>query len=409
MNFEQIRTENDEQFLSQLDSITSAENIRVLIPFAKAYLGLFYVIDHDLAAKDKVRLLSNTQLSEAIFKGFLASLKRNNLPSAEEIGHAMAEKKEYAEGYVILAGLDLLAKNSISAIGLLEQHIIEKAVAFHFSNQSGFNNIWFDYLLTEHIDKITPAISQYWKAMLKNNAMFLPGKSLVLGDKANSYIMKYSTLLLLENWIKCKEKTLTQLLHVAFKYSDLNHFLIVCENALEHDENLNEKTRLYWLVSAYLLSPEKYFAKLSNYVGRIKLKIMPLLDFITLLLADQNNTKLEIKTKTLTQLVRMIAPVFPPQHHVYGALGMLDINSRNVMLMFYALVCSNNNDIAAELKSLRKARVMKIYSAVIDNVLEIQMRKKNEEGFLLPTFDDYIGTLAKNDCLHGRSNKFDLR
>jgi len=126
-------------------------------------------------------------------------------------------------------------------------------------------------------------------------------------------------------------------------------------------------------------------------------------------LNDDNQINIKFSTKIIMQLLRMIAPVFPPQHHIYGALGALDINSKNIMLMFYHLACSNDNDVAAELKLLRKARVMKIYSAVIDNLLELIMRKNNEENFSLPDFDLYIETLVKNDCLHGRSNKFDLR
>ena len=49
MDFELTRAENDEKLLSQIDSIKTAENIQVLIPFAKAYLGMFYVIDKELA------------------------------------------------------------------------------------------------------------------------------------------------------------------------------------------------------------------------------------------------------------------------------------------------------------------------------------------------------------------------
>ena len=177
---------------------------------------------------------------------------------------------------------------------------------------------------------------------------------------------------------------------------------------LAQDEKLSEKTRLYWLAAAYLISPDKYFAKLSNYVGRVKLKVMPLLDFVVLILND-NKMSLKIEVTTVAQLLRMIAPVFPPQHHVYGALGALDINSKNVMSLFYLLACSDDTDVVNELKSLRKARVMKIYSAVIDNLLEIHIRKINDKNYLLPDFNEYIEILVNNNCMQGRSNKFDLR
>ena len=408
MDFELTRSENDEHLLSQIDSIKTAENIQVLIPFAKAYLGMFYVIDNKLAASEKVKLLANKELAKAIFDGFRASLNRNDLPSIEKIAHAAATKNEFAQGYVILAGLDFIARKSLNNIDKINNNLIEKAVALHFSNKSGYPDIWFDYLLAEHNNKVIPALSRYWVAMLKNKASYLPGRNLVLGDKPDVQVIKQCVLPILDNWIHCKEKTLSQLLHLAFKYSDVYEFLTVCERALKNDETLNEKTRLYWIASAYLLSPDIYFSRLSSYVGRVKLKVMLLLDFIILIMKDEEESNITFTSKMVTQLLRMVAPIFPPQHHVYGALGVLDINSRNVMSLFYHLACSNENGVENEIKSLRKARVMKIYSAVLDNLLEIHMRKNNEETFSLPDFDMYIKNLVDNNCLQGRSNKFDL-
>lgn len=407
MDFELTRTENDEALLPQISDIKTAENIQVLIPFAKAYLGMFYVIDKELVVKEKVKLLANEELADAIFSGFLSSLNRKNLPTVEQVGHALAEQQEFAEGYVILAGLDIIAKKSLTEINKLDSDLIEKAIGFHFSNKSGYHDVWFDYLMTEHKDKVIPAISKYWAAMLKNKATYLPGKDLVLGDTPDIEITQHCILPLLKNWTHCKAKTLSQLLHLAFRYGDVPELLSICEQVLELDENLSERARLYWVASAYLISPDKYFAKLSNYVGRVKLKVMPLLDFIILVMSDK--TKVNINVEIIVQLLRMIAPVFPPQHHIYGAIGALDINSKNVMLMFYYLLCLNSTDVVTEIKSLRKARVMKIYLPVIDDLLALHLREINEEGFIIPSFESYIKKLVENGCLQGRSNKFDLR
>ncbi len=409
MDFELTRAENDEILLSKIESIKSAKNIEILIPFAKAYLGLFYVIDSGLAAKEKVRLLANDKLSEAVFSGFLAGIRLEDLPSIESIGHAMAEKKEFPQGYVILAGLDLVAKKSLADIENVDSGMIEKAVGFHFSNKTGYPDIWFDYLLTEHHEKIIPAISKYWLALLNNNSTYLPGRNLLLGDKPDIRVIQYCILPLLDNWIHCKTKILSQLLQLAFKYSDVNNFLVICEHVLENDEALNEKSRLYWIVTAYLLLPDKYLSRLSSYVGRTKSKIMPLLDFIVSIMNDENKINIKFSSKMIIQLIRVIAPIFPPQHHVYGALGELDINSGNVMSLFYKLLDSNDKDVVNEIKLLRKARVMRIYAGVIDNLLELHLRKNNENNFTFPDFDHYIETLVKSNCLQSRSNKFDLR
>lgn len=409
MDFELTRSENDEQLLSQLALLETAENIRVLIPFAKAYLGMFYVIDAELDAKEKVKLLANEKLANAVLKGFEASLLRTDIASVEAIGHAMAEQKEIAEGYVILAGLDLVASKSNDAVAALNNDLIESAIGFHFSNKMNHRNSWFDYLLAEHKNKVVSGLLKYWLAMLKNNATYLPGRDLVLGEKADAEIIKHTVLPLLQHWQKCKAKVVFQLLQLAFKYAEAEALLKLSEGVLSDNKTINEKVRLYWVATAYLLSPDKYFATLSNYVGRVKLKVMPLLDFVSSIVANEKEMNINISDKLISQLLRMIAPIFPPQHHVYGALGGLDINSRNVMLMFYFLARSKNKDVISEIKLLRKARVMKIYAAVIDNLVELQVRKNNEKNFSFPDFEHYIENLVNNNCLQGRSNKFDLK
>lgn len=409
LDFELTRCENDDELLPQIESIRAGENYQALVPFAKAYLGLFYVIDKELPAKEKIKLLANNELADAVLQGFEASLLRTDITSVENIGHALAEQKEFAEGYVILAGLDLMATKSMPDIINLNTKTLESAIAFHFSNKINHHNRWFDYLLGNHKDKVLPALAKYWQAMLKNNAVFIPGRNLIFSDKPDTDVIQYTLLPLLEHWKNCKAKILFQSLQLAFKYSDADEFLIVCERVLSNDERLNEKTRLYWMATAYLLSPDKYLAKLSSYVGRVKMKIMPLLDFVTVIIANRNEINIELNDKLVSQLLRIIGPIFPPQQHVYGALGRLDINSRNVMLMFYFLACSNNKAVVNEIKTLHKARVMKIYSGVIDDLLELQMRKNNEEGFLMPDFEAYIKDLVENNKLDGRSNKFDLR
>lgn len=408
LDFELTRSENDEQLLPQLESIRSGENFQALIPFAKAYLGLFYVIESELPAVDKIKLLANKELAEAIIYGFKASVLRDDIAAVEKIGEALAKQQEFAEGYVIMAGLDLLTADSMGAIESVNKKILESAIAFQYSNKTNHQNHWFEYLLKEHKEIVLPALGKYWSAMLQNEASYIPGIKLVLSDSPDIEVVQYTVLLLLEHWQNCKAKILFQLLQLAFKHADSKEFLAVTERVLSQDEKLNEKTRLYWLATAFLLAPEKYSARLSDYVGRVKLKIMPLLDFVTVIITAKDKVKIDVSDKLVVQLLRMIAPIFPPQHHVYGALGGLDINSRNVMLIFYTLVCSDSKTVTKEIKSLRKARVMKIYSDVIDNLLELHIRKNNEKDFVLPDFDSYIKYLVDHNMLDGRSNKFDL-
>lgn len=409
LDFETARLENDERLLPQLATIKTAEDIQTLVPFAKAYLGMFYVIDSEIPAKEKINLLANRELADAVLQGFVASLTRSDIPSVAEVGKSAAVKKEFPQGYVILAGLDLVAQKSMNAVAELDVNVLESAIAFYYSNKNSHQHIWFDFLFKQHKNIMTSALTRYWVAMLKNGAVFLPGRNFIFSAAADAEIIQSAILPLLSHWKNCKAKTLIQLLMLAIQYSDEKELSALCHKTLSGDESLNEKTRLYWIMTAYLLEDDKYYATLTNYAGRVKLKILPLLDFAVLLITNNKHLKNKLTAKIVIQLIRMIAPVFPPQLHVYGALGGLDINSRNVMTMFYFLLSSNDKKIIVEIKALKKARVMKIYSAVIENLLELHNTRKNETGFKVPDFNAYIENMVTNNMLEGRSTKFDIR
>ena len=409
LDFETARLENDERLLPKLATIKSAEDIQTLVPFAKAYLGMFYLIDSEIPAKDKIGLLANDELADAVLQGFTTSLTQVDIPSVVEIGKAAAVKNEFPQGYVILAGLDLVAQKAINAVADVDVNVLESAIAFYYSNKNSHQHIWFDYLLKQHKDIMITALTRYWVAMLKNGAVFLPGRNFIFSAAADAEIIQAAILPLLKHWKNCKAKILIQLLILAIQYGDAKELSALCEKTLADDEGLNEKTRLYWIMTAYLLDDDKYYATLTNYVGRVKMKILPLLDFAVLLIIKNEHLKNKLTAKIVIQLIRLISPVFPPQQHVYGALGSLDINSRNLMTMFYFLLGSNDENIIVEIKALKKARVMKIYSAVIDNLLELHNARKNEAEFKVPEFNDYIGNLVTNNMLEGRSNKFDIR
>lgn len=409
LDFEVTRIENDERLLPEIDNIRSATDIETLVPFAKAYLGMFYVIDSELPAKEKIALLANRELADAILQGFVASLSHTDFPDINEIGTAAAVKNEFSQGYVLLAGLDLIAQKSTKDIVDLKGNVLESAIAFYYSNQNSHQHIWFDFLLKEHKNIVTAALGKYWIAMLKNGAVFLPGRHFIFSATADADIIQSTILPLLKYWKKCKAKTLLPLLLLAIQYSEADELSALCDTTLSEDDGLNEKTRLYWIMTAYLLAPDKYYATLTNYVGRVKMKILPLLDFTVLLILNNNKLKNKLSAKTVVQLIRLISPVFPPQQHVYGALGGLDINSRNVMTMFYFLLGTNDKNVIDEIKALKKARVMKIYAAVIDNLLKLHEQKKNDTTFETPEFNVYIDNLVANNMLEGRSNKFDIR
>jgi hypothetical protein len=109
------------------------------------------------------------------------------------------------------------------------------------------------------------------------------------------------------------------------------------------------------------------------------------------------------------QLLRIVAPIFPPQEHSYGHMGGIDVNSRNVMRLFHKLATDSHPEAPEALKWLRKVRVMKIYNPVIKHADELQKKIRSDENFTTPDFVTYLEELEKNDDLVQRRNRFDLK
>lgn len=409
MDFETTRKENDLKLSNQLAEIRSAEACDVLVPFAKAYLGMFYVIDSELSPEQKIRLLANDKLRDAILEGFKASLTHGDFPDARQIGEKMAVQQDFAIGYPVLAGMDLLASESMQQILNLSDEILAAAVCFHYANKTCHQDIWLDEVLSSEKERIARALTEFWVGLVNSGARYLPGGALILDQQKNISLVKASILPLLENWTSCRPQVLREMLFSAYRYADHDALLALAKNKLAEDQFSSEIQRVYWHATAFLLAPELMFNQLSNYIGRVKQKVLPLLDFCIEVLAKRSELNLEINAMMLAQLLRVIAPIFPPQQHSYGEFGQIDVNSRNVMKLFYALACFETSDVQTALRWLRKARVMKIYSGVLDSIHEIHMRKGNDKSFTCPEFDEYVAILIAENKLAGRSNRFDLK
>lgn len=409
MDFVATRRENDEKLLPVIASVRDGSAQDALVSFAKAYLGMFYVIDNNYSAEEKVRLIANDELADAVFAGFVASLAADVVPGVKDIGEQYAAKKEFTTGYVILAGIDLYLKNDIHAIKKLPENIRAAAICFHYTNKNSVKNIWFDYLLDNDADATAQVHKQFWLAMLDSGAQFLPGIDLLLNENRNTHICKVCILPVLQHWVHCKKKNLFKLLMIAFQYSDKDEYLSVIETVIKKDQFKSEASRVYWYAMAFILAPEKHAALLSGYVGRVKLKVLPLLDFTTQVIDFCHDNNQTVSDEMVASLLRLVAPIFPPQQHVYGELGYLDINSRNVMKLFYHLACSKNSEAGNVVKNLRKARVMKIYAGVLDSVTDMQLKHNNDSAYHCPDFETYVSQLASEDKLEGRKNKFDRK
>lgn len=398
MDFSQVRHENDQLLTAKIDLIRSAEEQSVLEPFARAYLGMFYEIDNSIDCPARIELLASPDLAKAILEGFEASLNSFPIATPKQIGEELSKGQELAQGYVVLAAMDRLARQH--RLSEVASATLQSAVCFSYSNNIAHSHSWLNSLLDDPEIAI-PAFQSFWGALMQKDIHLLPGlKKHLLEDKREDYI-KNLVLPVLKNWQACRIKIFKPLLQQALFYADHQELLVIARQKIDQEKLADENQRVFWLATAFLISPDIFEQRLAAYIGRVKQKVLPLLDFVMDTLGQQQGQAV-VSAKAIANLLRIIAPIFPPQFHAYGPEKILDVNSQNVVFLFHKLSFYPQDEKAAALKILRKARVMKIYKKVIDYCEQLDHEASGQSDFRL-----FLRHIIDNELVVAKSNRFD--
>ena len=401
MNWQAAREENDTLLGHRLDEIRKGELLTALVPFARCYLGMFHDLDNELPGRQRIALLANESLCDAILQGFVALLSNTALPAAQEIARQPQEAARL--GYVVLAGMDYLVRNDAQTAAALPKSVLQSALCFHFSLTPTQDTPWVSQLLRRS-ELASGMFSEYWRALLQRGERVLPGYLRVFRSNQLPEVASRVVIPLLTDWSQCRKPYLKEMLYAAFAHGHEASLLSLARDKLAQAEQLDETSRVYWYGCAFLLASEEFANPLAGYIGRVKQKALPLLDFVIGLVRPDLPQSLPLSANAVAQLLRILGPVFPPQSCTYGTLGWLDVNSQNVMWLMYLLASYHGSAGSTALKTLRKARTMRIYAACLDYVAELQ-QKAVPENDPLPTYSEFVDVLINEHKLDGRSKR----
>jgi hypothetical protein len=390
------RHENDVLLLDQIDAIKNGEAIDTLARFARAYLGMYLDIDNSVPADQRIQLLANPALTDAVLKGFSAILKQGDFPEPEKIADSLVDETPIEIGYILLAGLNILSANNPQAILKLPGTCLASAIGFHFANKTEVDNDWFTTLLSAKQQLVGSTLVKFWLRLIERGTNYLPGLYQVISDDRYDEISRYVVLPVLQHWHNQNKATLRDLLHAGLKLAEYKQLLAVCEQALQARIHTDPGRYVLWLATAFLLAPEKYDMVLTDYAGRSKEKILPLLDFVTKVLQQDKASCFAISADAIAQLLRIIAPKFSPQQDRYG--NPCD-NTRKVMYLFYCLAMSGDEEAQATIKRLGLIRVMKLYDDILSYVASVQAQQSAWSDM---DFDTFLVQLTEQNRIRSR-------
>lgn len=369
VKFATARTVNDETLLADSARIRSGQALATLEPFAKAYLGLYRDIDSALAPKQKIALLANEKLAQAIFQGMIAALQSKDIPSPHAIGLRQADDGIYASGYVVLAGLDLIMADKPKAMAQLPQAALKAALCFHYANVAYLAPIWLDDLLRQQPQLAQAALNDYWLGLLAGGTDRLPGFYHMLHNKKLGNHLAQLVLSILPACQQVKIGLLNDLLLLVLDQVDSETLLPVLRQQLSQTQQLSLRANVLWLAAAYLAAPEEFYPILFAYIGQSREKALRLLDFSVAYLDLHAVPESRLSASATARLLRIIAPLFPLRH--IDQVDNDDI-SRKVMTLFHAF--AQHRGVAANeaMHWLRSIRVMHRCDAILDRIEQQQ-------------------------------------
>jgi len=358
VDYEQTRAVTHEKLEGHLDDLGCGRDIKSLVSFAKAYLGMYLDLEKNIEPDERVKLLADEDVVENIWLGFSFLLNSKHDITLKIIAQAYVEDTRLDIGYILLAALDreIRVRGSVPE---LDDELMSIMICFYYINRNELGNLWIGQCAETHAPLFANTMIEFWQAMEAMGSNKKPGFREILYKPEYNLILQSLTLPVMRAFAHLNKYFLRSLLLSAFRYAPMDELLAVSCDHIENEKNMPVVNQVYWLSTAYLLMPDKYESILFNYVGRTREKALPMLNYIEAVLSQEGKQRFDLTASMLASLLHMIAPKFRP---VRDKFGNLDDNAQKIIWLFDLL--RKDKSIAAQhaISDLKKIRVMKLYS-----------------------------------------------
>ena len=392
---ERARIENQPLLQNRLEEIRQGQALDALEPFAKAYLGMFYDIDNNIAPEARIYLLVDEPMVEPIIRGLVTAMQQQSLPTPDVIAAAFSQDDHLGIGYIALAGFDLFLRQGGQASQLAPQ-TVKSIICFHYANSTYHQDDWLLSLLTASAELAAEAFIPFWQVLRAQGFSYLPGMQAILESDQlldlRKRIIVPATGLMRNN----RPKELARMLLAAFSVDATEGLYDTACDVLKLQQDVGIRQQAYWQAAAFILEPAVRSNVLSAFVGQEKIKILPLLDFVNWVLQENQQ---RLSGEAIAELIRIIAPKFTPQTDNYGNLS--DI-SQKVAWLFYLLAIKNTLPAMQLTKKLKRVRVLKIYSEVLDEVEQLQQQLATGVLTEVPDAEVFIQQLHESGKLKSK-------
>ena len=298
----------------------------LLYNLAKVYLGGFVNVRGN-TPRDRLRnLLDNDDdLIEAVLDGFRGSIRRSDVPSADEIIRLGVRNQTHHLALPIVAGLEETVRTQPNIS--LDEMQIRLALAIHYTVPlwplyTGRNAppadrppSWLPLLLKSHPHVVADVLIRSARSMLHNGMNSVAGLYELAHSPDHAEVARLASLPLLKAFpVRCTERqllSLSILLHAALLHCEKTSFLPLMNRKLAH-RSMNVAQRVYWLAAGLLVSPNTYLEKLESYVARSQRRVWRLAEVIAAIYNVPPELIQRMDIPALKLLIRLIGSYCRP-------------------------------------------------------------------------------------------------
>ncbi|MFO7602450.1 MAG: hypothetical protein R6X06_01400 [Gammaproteobacteria bacterium] len=394
---ERARYENQPLLEHRLEEIRSGKALDALEPFAKAYLGMFYDIDSNIPPAARLYLLVDEALVAPIVSGLVAAVMQHHFATPAQIALALSHDEQLGDGYIALAGVELFLHQG-GDLQALPAETLKAIICFHYANSTYHQDDWLVPLLQTCYSEAAEAFVSFWRVLRQHQFSYLPGMQAILDNDALWELRQRVIVPGAALMCDTRPKELARMLLAALKSgAEADLYDAACE-VVEEAESVGIRQQVYWQATAFLLQPQRQAPLLANFVGQEKIKLLPLLDFCYWVLSDDTD---RLSGEAIGELIRMIAPKLTPQTDNYGNLS--DVTQK-VAWLFYLLATRTTLPATQVTKKLRRVRVLKLYSEVMDAVDDLQQKLATGVIAVAPSAERFIQALQSDGKLKSKKN-----
>ncbi len=243
--------------------------------------------------RDRLKsLLGNDRnLIEAVLTGFRRTIRRDDLPSDEEVIRLGTRNRAHLLALPFMAGLEEIFRDAPSGNLPLDDALMRLAIAIHYNSRiplhrrsrTGEPQDWFPLVLRRQPEMVADILIRTARARLRSGADISHDLRGLAHSPDHAALARLVSLRLLSAFpVRCTERQLQSLHHLlqaARLHCESEPFRRLAEKKLS-SRSMNMGQRVYWLAAGLLTWQGPYVDELESYVAGNERRVRRLAEFI---------------------------------------------------------------------------------------------------------------------------------